>query len=446
MNTPAEEHPSVRARHQRPTLPKPSEALDAAGLRQVCLDAGSDDVGFVEVDRPALGGERPHIQRAFPHTRSLISFVLRMNRDNVRSPARSVANSEFHHTGDEVNDVARRITAALERAGIRAMNPPMGFPMEADRWGFERMWVVAHKPIAVAAGLGHMGIHRNVIHPRFGNFILLGTILVGAEISAYSQELDYNPCLECKLCVAACPVGAIGADGAFNFSACYTHNYREFMGGFADWVETIADSKNGLDYRRRVKESESVSMWRSLAFGPNYKAAYCMAVCPAGEDVIGPYLASKKDFADDVMRPLQAKREPVYVVRGSDAEAHVQKRYPHKTVRHVRNSLRPRSIANLLFGMPLAFQRHAAGKLDATYHFVFTGNERAVATVTVRDGKLTVENGLIGKANIKVIADSETWLGFLAGERNLLWALITRRVRLQGNPKWLLALKRCFPS
>lgn len=27
---------------------------------------------------------------------------------------------------------------------------------------------------------------------------------------------------------------------AFNFSSCYTHNYREFMGGFADWVETIA--------------------------------------------------------------------------------------------------------------------------------------------------------------------------------------------------------------
>jgi hypothetical protein len=42
----------------------------------------------------------------------------------------------------------------------------------------------------------------------------------------------------------------------------------------------------------------------------------------------------------------------------------------HKTVRHVRNSLRSRSIANLLFGMPLSFQRHDAGKLDATYHYV----------------------------------------------------------------------------
>jgi ferredoxin len=344
----------------------------------------------------------------------MISFVLRMNRENVRNPARSLANIEFHRTGDDVNDFARRITAALERAGIRALQPPMAFPMEADRWMTERIWVVAHKPIAVAAGLGHMGIHRNVIHPKFGNHILLGTILVGAEISAYSQELDYSPCLECKLCVAACPVGAIGPDGWFNFSACYTHNYREFLGGFADWVENIADSKDGLDYRRRVKDSESVSVWQSLGFGPNYKSAYCMAVCPAGDDVIAPYLASKKDYADEVVRPLQAKREPVYVVRGSDAEAHVQKRYPHKTLRHVRGSLRPRNIASLLSGMPNSFQRNAAVKLDATYHFVFTGSERAEATVVIRDGKLTIENGLQGEPNVKVTADAETWLSFLA--------------------------------
>src|SRR4051794_28964631 len=318
MNTSLNDHPTVVAHRQRPAAEKISQPLDAAWLRKLCLDAGADDAGFLEIDRPVLAQERPHIERTFRHTRSVISFVLRMNRENVRNPARSIANSEFHHTGDEVNDVARRITAALERAGIRAMNPPMGFPMEADRWGYERMWVVAHKPIAVAAGLGRIGIHRNVIHPRFGNFILLGTVLVGAEISAYSQELDYNPCLECKLCVAACPVGAIGADGAFNFSACYTHNYREFMGGFTDWVETVADSRDGKDYRRRVSDSESVSMWQSLAFGPNYKAAYCMAVCPAGEDVIGPYLASKKTFADEIMRPLLAKREPVYVIPGSD--------------------------------------------------------------------------------------------------------------------------------
>src|SRR5437868_10707764 len=105
-----EEHPTVKhfreKRADRTDLSQ-AEPLDAAWLLQLCLDAGADDVGFVEAGRATLTGESPHIQRAFPHTRALISFVLRMNRDNVRSPARSIANSEFHHTGDEVNDVAR---------------------------------------------------------------------------------------------------------------------------------------------------------------------------------------------------------------------------------------------------------------------------------------------------------------------------------------------------
>ena len=35
-----------------------------------------------------------------------------------------------------------------------------------------------------------MGIHRNVIHPKFGNFILLGTLLMEAEVTEYSQPLD----------------------------------------------------------------------------------------------------------------------------------------------------------------------------------------------------------------------------------------------------------------
>src|SRR5580704_2529801 len=103
----------------------------------------------------------------------------------------------------------------------------------------------------------------------------------------------------------------------------------------------------------------------------------------AGEDVIGEYLNSKKEFADEVMRPLQAKIEPVYVVPGSDAEAHVRKRYPHKTIRHVRNRIRTLSVMAFLRGLPLAFQRQMAANLDAVYHFTFTGTESTEATVTI---------------------------------------------------------------
>src|ERR1051325_10228476 len=258
------DHPTVKSFYEKPSAAPAPDKLDAVWLRQLSLDCGADDAGLVEISRPALDDQRGDILRYFPATKTLLSFVCRMNREPIRSPARSVANLEFHHTGDYVNEVARKVVATRERQGVRAVDPAMGFPMEMDRFPGGKVWVVSHKPVAVAAGLGHMGIHRNVIHPKFGNFILLGTVLIGAEATEYDQPISYNPCLECKLCVAACPVGAIASDGAFNFSACYTHNYREFMGGFTDWVEQVADSKNARDYRSRVSDAEPASMWQSL--------------------------------------------------------------------------------------------------------------------------------------------------------------------------------------
>jgi ferredoxin len=440
------DHPTVkavRARQPEGAAKAAPPVLDREELRALCLAAGADDVGFVEIERPALDSERAAILAALPDTRSLVSLVVRMNREPIRSPSRSVSNLEFHHAGDEVNDAARTIVAELERRGIRALNPSMGFPMEMDRFP-SRIWVVSHKPVAVAAGLGQMGIHRNVIHPRFGNFILLGTILVAAEIRGHDAPIDYNPCLSCRLCVAACPVGAIGSEGEFDFVACNTHNYREFMGGFNDWVGEIADSEDRADYGRRVSASESASMWQSLSFGANYKAAYCLAVCPAGEDVISPFLQDRKRFVEGVVRPLQDKVEDVYVIPGSDAEGHLARRFPHKRPRRVKNTLRAKTIADFLFVLPRVFQRGKSAGLSATYHFVFTGGEERTATVVIRDQRLSVSDGLQGEADLVVTADGAVWLGAVARERSMLWAIVTRKIRLRGSAKLLSAFGRCF--
>jgi ferredoxin len=401
----------------------------------------------VEVGRPEIADQKRDILWVFPKTRTLVSFVVRMNRENIRTPARSISNLEFHHTTDQIDDIARKIVTALERIGVGAINGgAAGFPMEADRWG-AKMWVISHKPVAVAAGLGRMGIHRNVIHPKFGNFVMLGTVLIEAEVTEYSHPIDYNPCLECKLCVAACPTGAIGADGDFNFSACYTHNYREFMGGFNDWVETIVDSGSTHEYREKVSGAETVSMWQSLSFGANYKAAYCMAVCPAGEEVIAPFLTDQKRYLEDVVQPLQKKAETVYVVSNSDAEEYVVRRFPHKKTKRVSNGLAGQgSIRTFLRGLPFVFQRGRSEGLDATYHFTFTGQEELKATVVIRDKMLQVSEGHTGLANLWVTADSKTWLRFLRKEANLVWALLRRKIRIQGSPRLLLAFSRCFPS
>jgi hypothetical protein len=218
------------------------------------------------------------------------------------------------------------------------------------------------------------------------------------------------------------------------------------MGGFTDWIEKIAESKDALDYRRKVSDPESASMWQTLSFGANYKAAYCLAVCPAGEEVIGPYLTDRAGHLRDTVRPLQDKEETVYVVAGSDAEEHVARRFPHKKAKRVGNGLRPQSVQRFLSGLPLTFQPGQAAKLSAVYHFTFTGQEEKRATITIRQGALQVQDGHQGEADLHVTADSQTWLGLVAKERSLLWALLRRRIRLKGSPRLLLAFGKCFPS
>jgi hypothetical protein len=109
-------HPTViemRRRNAGETTVREPTLLDADLLKKICLEAGADDVGLVEIDRPELVEERVNIDAVFSQAKTLVSFVCRMNRDPIRSPARSIANLEFHQTTDRVNEVAQRIVAAF---------------------------------------------------------------------------------------------------------------------------------------------------------------------------------------------------------------------------------------------------------------------------------------------------------------------------------------------
>jgi ferredoxin-NADP reductase/putative sterol carrier protein len=187
-------------------------------------------------------------------------------------------------------------------------------------------------------------------------------------------------------------------------------------------------------------------MWQSLSHGANYKSAYCMAVCPAGEDVIGPYLRDRKRHIQEVVKPLQEKSEPVYVIKGSDAEGYARKKWKNKTVKHAGNALRPQSIDSLLKSMPFSFQPNQSRGLNATFHFRFSGAEQRDATIAIQDCKVRVSDGHVGSPDLSVFADSRTWLGFLAKERSLAWAFLRGKIRIKGSPRYLLSFGKCFPS
>jgi len=337
-----EQHPTVieyRRMLKSPARRRTDSPLDARWLKQLILDSGADDAGLIEIDRPGMEAYRDEVTGLFPEAKTIVSLVGQLNPDKIRCVSRGTADTEFMQGFNSVNAVCRRVSMRLLNEGIRSLSPSSGFPMDMESWP-GKIWSLSHKPIAVEAGLGAIGHSRLVLHPRYGSFVVLGTILIDAEITEYDKPLDFNPCLECKLCVAVCPVGAIAKDGNFDFLACITHNYRYRLGGFSDWVENIVASNSGSEYREKVSDLETVSMWQSLSYGVSNKSSYCMAACPAGTENVGRYIDDRKAFVRTVVKPLQQRQENIYVVADSDAETHVSKHYPNKTVKRVSNGIR----------------------------------------------------------------------------------------------------------
>ena len=100
---------------------------------------------------------------------------------------------------------------------------------------------------------------------------------------------------------------------------------------------------------------------------------------------------------------------------------------------------------------PMALR--VGGRPQLVYELHITNFRSAVVTLSRVEvqsdpaGKaLHSYEGHSGKADLQVTADSRAWLGFLAKERNLAWALLRRKIRLRGSPRLLLAFGKCFPS
>ena len=445
------EHPTVRHFHEtqrRTSGPAEPPTLDAAWLRQLCLDCGADDAGLVEIGRPALDDQRDDILRFFPPRQDAAQLRLpdEPGADPQPGPVgRQPGIPPHRRSRQRGRPQGRRRPGASGRPGGEPGDGlPDGDGPLSGRQDLGRLAQAGRR----RGGAGADG-HPPQRHPP--QVRQLHPAGHGADRRRgdrlRSAASTTTPAWNASCAWRRVPVGAISPDGDFNFSACYTHNYREFMGGFTDWVEKIADSKNALDYRRKVSDPESASMWQSLSFGPNYKAAYCLAVCPAGEDVIGPFLTDKAE--------LSARTSSVRSRRRRRRSTSSPARMPRTTSPAVSRTRRssgsatacgPARSQTFLCGLRLTFQPGKATGLNAVYHFTFTGKEQKQATVTIRDGTLAGPGRHQGKADLRVTADSETWLGFLAKERSLLWALLRRRIRIKGSPRLLVAFGKCFPS
>jgi epoxyqueuosine reductase len=117
---------------------------------------------------------------------------------------------------------------------------------------------------AARAGVGFYGKNTLLITRRFGSWVVLGALVTDVEVEAGAPlELD---CGECRLCIEACPTGALDEPGVLDSARCLSYwtqapaaipeEYRGELGSQVygcDICQDVCPWNRGVEKRRAAE-------------------------------------------------------------------------------------------------------------------------------------------------------------------------------------------------
>ncbi len=118
---------------------------------------------------------------------------------------------------------------------------------------------------AARAGIGFYGKNTMLITRRFGSWVVLGTLVTDVDVER-TPRLDLD-CGECRLCIDACPTGALDEPGVLDSGKCLSYwtqapepipeRYREELGSQVygcDICQDVCPWNRGVERRRAGSE------------------------------------------------------------------------------------------------------------------------------------------------------------------------------------------------
>jgi epoxyqueuosine reductase len=121
---------------------------------------------------------------------------------------------------------------------------------------------------AARSGVGFYGKNTMLITRRHGSWVVLGTIVTAAELEPTSPL--GTDCGSCRLCIDACPTGALDEPGTLDATRCLSYwsqtpepvpvEYREAMGAQVygcDICQDVCPWNRGVEHRRAQHGSDA---------------------------------------------------------------------------------------------------------------------------------------------------------------------------------------------
>lgn len=211
--------------------------INAERVKELMYRAGFDQVGIVAphhlieaeehfrtwVERgrhASLGYLERNIDKRFSPTRLVegcqslvIGAVGYKNRHSLTTPPRGIPQIASYALCTDYHTTIKRMLREVFEA-LRRDSPTL------QGRAFTDSAPLAEKQLAIEAGIGWQGRQSLIISPRLGSFFLLGELLLTEPCDHYDTPFRENRCGNCRACIEACPVGAIGEDRTINARLC----------------------------------------------------------------------------------------------------------------------------------------------------------------------------------------------------------------------------------
>jgi epoxyqueuosine reductase len=186
-------------------------------------------------------------------TRSVIVVADQYSvRGDVQGPHAGTGRMARYAQGRDYHKVIKDRLHAISDA-LRERHPGSKFAAFVDTAP------IPERELAARAGLGWIGKHTLLIHPRLGSYLLLGGILTTLDLApAGNPPPEPDHCGSCTRCIDACPTRAI-TPYAVDARRCISYLTIERRSPVEpEWWTTMGDWVYGCDVCQEVCPHNSV--------------------------------------------------------------------------------------------------------------------------------------------------------------------------------------------
>jgi len=250
-------------------------------IRGYGLELGIDVIGFTSLED--YKSERsPDPRSILPRSKSIIVLGHRMIDGALDSN-----NSRINMSGRMgVMDTSKNhlyLMAKFIEKKYKARTSPVlsSYPLDMETPALGLLGDISLRHAAIAAGLGVFGRHHLVIHPTFGSRLSFTGLLTELPLAS-DPPFKKDLCIDCDLCVKACPGKALDVEGKTDNLKCLRASQPYGIGSAIGYIRQFM-GKSADEQKILLKEPRFMSLYQASFIGFQYACFKCIAVCPIGE-------------------------------------------------------------------------------------------------------------------------------------------------------------------